>query len=247
MKKIIKIVIIILIVAAIGAVAWIYMDRDDGTDFPTPPSPTPTPVGKTWDVTVQDVVVENKTDNRYVNCVYPKITSLNNKEFQNYINTQIAKNINEYRSEIEYIIDDETKPTEMYTYITKYDKYVSNKYLSLVIDQDYQTGGIRSNKWKDIYNINLDTDRIFYLEELFEPGVKYEDAIIKEITKQADAKNIELMGGNGITKIPQKQKFYIKDNKLTIYYDPSEGAATVFGELHFEMPFTMNENGIFEI
>ena len=129
MKKIIKIVIIILVVAAIGAVAWICMDRDDGPDLPIINPPESGEKTGAWDVTVQDVVVENKTDNRYVNCVYPKITSLNNKEFQNYINTQIAKNINEYRSEIEYIIDDETKPTEMYTYITKYDKYVSNKYL----------------------------------------------------------------------------------------------------------------------
>lgn len=246
MKKIIKLVIAILVIVAIGVVAWEYMG-DKEPDFPII---NPTQSGESSDksrVIVRDVEVENKTDNRYVSCVYPKLVSLENTEFQNYINTQIAKNINAYREEIEYMIDDETKPTEMYTYITKYDKYECDKYLSLVIDQEYQTGGIRSIKSKDIYNINIDTCRLFYLEDIFEPGVKYEDAIIKEVTKQADAKSIELMGGKGISRIPQKQKFYIKDNKLVIYYDPSEAAATVFGELHFEMPFTMNENGYFEI
>ena len=55
------------------------------------------------------------------------------------------------------------------------------------------------------------------------------------------------MGGNGLTKLPAKQKFYVKDDKLVIYFDPSEAAANVYGELHFEMPFVMNESGYFEI
>lgn len=197
------------------------------------------------DIVVQEVKVENYTDNRYIYCIYPKIINMNSKEFENFINKQIATNINEYRNEIEYIVDDETLPTAMYKYVTSYSRYNSFKYLSLVIDQDYQTGGIRSNKWKDIYNINAETSRIFYLEELFEPGIKYEESIIAEIKKQAEAKNIELVGVNNT--LSKKQKFYIKDSKLVIYYDPSEVAATAFGELHFEMPFIMNEKGYFEL
>lgn len=248
-SKMILIICIIIVVLGVGG----YLTYNSMHKEPTPPiidipsGDIKTPDAKADSIVVQDVKVENYTDNRYINCVYPKITNLTDKEFENYINKQIATNINEYRSEIEYIVDDETLPTEMYRYVTTYSRYNCDKYLSLVIDQDYQTGGIRSNKWKDIYNINVETQRIFYLEELFEAGAKYEEAIIAEITKQAEAKNMELVGGNGLTKLPKKQKFYIKDNKLIVYFDPSEISATAFGEQHFEMPFTMNEKGFFEI
>ena len=249
MKKSFIIVLLILIVLGVGAV--IFINLDNGPDVP----PIIINSGDVLEednnlaskVVIEDVVVTNKTDNRYIDCVYPSIKSLKDKEFENSINSEIALNIQEYRNEIEFIIDEETKPVEMYSYITSYDKYTSGNYLSLVISQDYQTGGIRSNKWKDIYNINAKTERLFYLSELFEPGVKFEEAIIAEITKQAEIKNYELMGGNGLTKLPTKQKFYIKDDVLFIYFDPSEAAATVFGELHFEMPFKMNKDGRFEI
>ena len=185
-KVILIICVIVVVLAAGGYVAYNMMHSE-----PTPPDII-VPSGdveeekpKAESVVVQDVKVENYTDNRYINCVYPKVTNLTNKEFENYINKQIAMNISEYRNEIEYIIDDETLPTEMYRYVTSYSRYNCDKYLSLVIDQDYQTGGIRSNKWKDIYNINVETQRIFYLEDLFEAGAKYEEAIIAEITKQA--------------------------------------------------------------
>lgn len=252
MNKNFKLIIILIVLILLVAGGVFFLMQDSEIDVPNIPvesgDKTPGTTRNPKDIVVQDVKVENVTDNRYVSCLYPRVVSLTDGEFQNYINTQIATNINEYRAEIEYIIDEETKPTEIYRYVTKYDRYNAKiKYLSLVIDQDYQTGGIRSNKWKDIYNINVETERIVYLNDLFDAGVKYEEAIIAEIEKQAATKNYEMMGGNGLTKLSTKQKFYIKDDKLIIYFDPSEAAAAVFGELHFEMPFTLNENGFFEI
>lgn len=198
-------------------------------------------------IIVNDVVVENRTDNRIVDCVYPTLKSLNNKVLQNDINTEIAINIQQYIEEMGYIIDEDTPATALYSYICNYEKYTSGKYLSLVISQDYQTGGIRSNKWKDIYNINAETEKIILLNELFDENTNYEEAIIAEITKQAEENKYELMGGNGLKKLSKNQKFYIKDDKLFIYFDPSEAAANVYGELHFEMPFVMNEDGLFEL
>lgn len=254
MNKILKVVLVLFIIVAVAGGSFavykyftseekppIIEDPHSGDGILHAPGTT------AKDIIVQDVKIENITDNRYIDCTYPKITNLTDSEYQNYINKQIATVVNQYRNEIEYIIDDETEATEMYKYVTTYSRYNCQKYLSLVVDNDFQTGGIRSNKWEDIYNIDVQTERIFYLEDLFEPGLKYEEAIIAEITKQAKAKNIELMGGNGITKLAQKQKFYIKDDKLIIYFNPSETAANAFGELHFEMPFVMNENGYFEI
>lgn len=197
--------------------------------------------------TVVAVTVRNRTDNISVENVYPTITSFKNKEFENSINKQIADNISAYRAEMSYMVDDLTPDIKLYKYVTNYEKYTYGDYLTLVINQDYQTGGIRSNKWKDIYNINVRTERLIYLADLFQATTDYEGAIVDEITKQASEKGYELMGGDGITKLPAKQKFYIQDGKLIIYFDPSEAAGAVYGELTFEMPFKLDSNGYFQI
>ena len=193
------------------------------------------------------VTVRNRTDNISVENIYPTITSFKNKEFENSINKQIADNISAYRAEMSYMVDDLTPDIKLYKYVTSYDKYTYGDYLTLVVNQDYQTGGIRSNKWKDIYNINVRTERLIYLSDLFDATTDYESAIVEEITKQANAKGYELMGGDGISKLPTKQKFYIQDGKLIIYFDPSEVAGATYGELTFEMPFELNSNGYFQI
>lgn len=198
-------------------------------------------------VRVEAVNVRNITDNIVINNVYPTITSFSNKEFENSINKQIANNIAEYRAEINNIVDDITPEVKLYKYVTSYKKFTWGNYLTLVVEQDYQTGGIRSNSWKDIYNIDVSRERIVYLEDLFEATVDFEKEIIDEVTRQAGLKNIKLMGGDGLTKLPTKQKFYIQDGKLFIYFDPSEVAGNIYGALEFEMPFELNENGYFKV
>lgn len=185
--------------------------------------------------------------NRIIDVKYPSIQSFVNKDFQNYVNNSITSVILAYRDEIMVMIDDETPDTTLYTYKTIYEKLCHGDYLSLVISNDYQTNGIRSNKWKDIYNIDVKQERIFYLNDVFSANVDYEKAILSEITKQAKDKNIELMNGNGLNQLSDKQKFFIKDGKLVIYFDPSEIAPTSYGELTFEMPFILDENGKFTL
>lgn len=203
--------------------------------------------GRAANVVVEAIPVKNKTDNIDVECTYPAIRSFSNKEFENNINKQIATNINEYRTEINYVVDELTPEINLYKYRASYEKFTWGDYLTLVVSQDYQTGGIRSNTWKDIYNINVSTERIIYLSDLFEATTDYESAIISEVTRQADEKGYKLMGGDGLKKIPTYQKFYIKNGVLFIYFDPSEVAGATYGALEFEMPFTLNARGRFEV
>ena len=105
---------------------------------------------------------------------------------------------------------------------------------------------MRSNSWKDTYNVDVKRNTEIYLRDLFEPTTDYEEEIIKEINKQASKKNYELVGGNGLSDIPETQKFYIKDKVLVIYFDPAAIAPYVYGELHFEMPFEYKD-GIFYV
>ncbi|MBQ8300074.1 MAG: DUF3298 domain-containing protein [Clostridia bacterium] len=247
MKKKIAIISLCVAIAAVSLVSCsLFKEKNPNGDGPDVPPVVESGEKESY-VMVEPVTIRNNADHIMIENVYPSITSFSNKEFENYINKTIAANISEYRSEINHMVDDETLVDTIYTYTTNYEKYVWGDYLTLIVNQDYQTGGIRSNTWKEIYNINIASERIIYLEELFRATVDYEDAIIREITEQAAQKNYVLMGGDGLKKLPMKQKFYIRDGKLVIYYDPSEIAANKYGALEFEMPFTLDSEGFFEI
>ncbi len=250
-KVIGAILIIVVLLAAIGYVTYITFFEEKNPPIidvnPTNSGEENSDKTLADKVQIRAITVSNKTDNIYVDNVYPSIESFINKEFEHYINKQIANSTAEYRSEISYMVDDLTPETTLYKYTTNFEKYTWGDYLTIVINQDYQTGGIRSNTWKDLYNINARTERIIYLEDLFDATVDYESAIISEITMQAALKGYKLMGGDGLKKLPTKQSFYIRDAKLIIYFDPSEIAASEYGELNFEMPFKLDENGFFEI
>lgn len=250
MKKIIAILALIVVIG-VGYVFLLgpdgILNKDDtrSEENHEEVNPIDGPLAK--DVIIESVPVNNKADHININNRYPSIKSFKSKEFENYINKTIAGNIAEYRNEINEIVDDYTLDVKQYSYITNFERYNWGSYLTLIVNHDYQTGGIRSNTWKEIYNIDVSTERIIYLEDIFRATVDYEDAIIAEITKQAKDKNIVLMGGDGLKKLPTKQKFYIRDGNLIMYFDPSEVAANKYGVLEFEMPFKIDSEGYFEI
>ena len=248
MKKIIGILALIVVIATVSIFGYKMIGEEKPIDNPTS-GDTPVVLGSKLakDVRIEPVNVNNKADHINIDNRYPSITSFKSKEFENYINKTIAGNIADYRNEINEIVDDYTLDVKQYSYITDFERYNWGSYLTLVIKQDYQTGGIRSNSWKEIYNIDVSTERIIYLEDIFRATVDYEDAIIAEVTKQAKDRNIVLMGGDGLHKLPTKQKFYIRDGNLIMYFDPSEVAANKYGALEFEMPFEIDEEGYFEV
>ena len=248
MKKIIGILALIVVVATVSIFGYKMLGEDKPVDNPVSGDQTVIVGSKlAKDVRIEPVNVNNKADHININNRYPSIKSFKSKEFENHINKTIAANIADYRNEINEVVDDYTLDVKQYSYITDFERYNWGSYLTLVIKQDYQTGGIRSNSWKEIYNIDVSTERIIYLEDIFRATVDYEDAIIAEVTKQAKEKNIVLMGGDGLQKLPTKQKFYIRDGNLIMYFDPSEVAANKYGALEFEMPFEIDEEGYFEV
>ena len=254
MKKAIIVVIIIALLGTIGFLGYKAFfeegEQPESGDKPTiiePSNEHDHDDNLAAKVKVEAVNVRNKTDNIDINNVYPTITSFSNKEFENSINKQIANNIAEYRAEINNMVDDATPDVTLYKYVTSYKKYTWGNYLTLVVEQDYQTGGIRSNSWKDIYNVDVSRQRIVELSDLFPATIDFEKEIIDEVTKQSEQRGIKLMGGDGLNKLPTKQKFFIQDGRLFIYFDPSEVAGNIYGALEFEMPFTLNENGYFDV
>lgn len=244
MKKII-IILICLIIIAMGVVGYFVVQ--DLKDKPVLPEVSgeikeAKDFADLADVRSIKINEEARGVNRVVNVVYPSIQSFKNKSYQKYINDQITSVIFAYRDEINAIVDDDTPTSNMYTYKTSYEKYTNGDYLSLVILNDYQTGGIRTNKWKDIYNVDVRNERIIYLSDIFQPNVDYEKEILVEIKKQAEKNNYVLMNGAGLDSLKENQKFYInEEGMLIIYFDPAEIAPAKYGELQFGMPFVLEE------
>lgn len=247
--KFIVIAIVIVIVAVlIGVGIWIFNLLNDDTQKPVDIDNPAVGDNKTLSEKTIVETTESRTSNskQEVHINMPRISNLSDYSFQQYVNKQMSDSVSYYKNEINIMLDENTTVTTKYRYDVNYDRYNNDNYLSIVIDQKYETGGMRSNAWKDTYNIDVKNNREIYLADLFESTVDYEKEIVDEINEQATLKNYELVGGNGLKGIPEKQKFYIKDSKLIIYFDPAAIAPYVYGSLNFEMPFEF-ENGKFNV
>lgn len=245
--KFIVIAIMIIVVVIIVAGLFFLLPKDQGDT----PIEGENPIEEKEKSPSEKIKVDTITyiDNKEkseISINRPSIDNLSNNTFEQYINSQMSKTTEYYQNEINVVLDENTPNTTNYRYKVDYERYNNGEYLSLVMNQSYQTGGMRSNAWKDTYNIDVVNNREIFLKDLFERTVNYEEEIITEINEQAKLKNYELVGGNGLKSIPEKQKFYIKDGKLIIYFDPAAIAPYVYGSLNFEMPFEF-ENGKFNV
>ena len=249
-KIIIIIVAVILVIGISGLIIWLSHRDTDGGEEPTGPVQIIEDDNQSLaeKIVVESYEVNNSSNNRYVKAAIPNIKNLSDKGFQEYLNKKMLKTIQDYQNEITIMIDEDTPAVTLYKYVVSYETYANDRYLSLVISNDYQTGGMRSNAWKDTYNIDVTKgkSREITLADLFESGVDYKEKILEEINSQALAKEIELVGGNGLSTLQDTQKFYIEDGKLVIYFDPAAVAPYANGELKFIMPFAY-DNGLFKI
>lgn len=236
--KFIIIAIVVVMVLAVGGYFLVKFLKSEpaGPDGPDVP---PVVENKTAsEKIIVDATISNTSDSkREIHISMPTFSNLSDYAFQQYINQRMNDTVKGYQNEINVVLDEDTPLTTKYRYNVDFNRYNNDDYISLVISQNYQTGGMRSNAWKDTYNVDVTKNTEIYLKDIFDATVDYKQEIISEINKQAEDKNYELVGGNGLSDIPETQKFYIKDGALVIYFDPAAIAPYVYGELHFEMPF----------
>lgn len=242
MKRVVIVILIIIFVALCGV--GIYFGVFQGVQNP--------PVYESGENS-GDVIVENQapsekievttsytkttTNRREVNVEMPTIKGLSDYTFQEIVNKKIAESINPYVMEIGIVADETIPAGTKYYYTVSYERYNNGDYISLVVLQNYSTGGMRSNVWKDTYTIDVVNNREILLADICS-FKDYKKVIVDEINRQAAAKKIELVAGNGLADLPDTQRFYIKDEKLYIYFEPASIAPYLDGEMHFEMPFS---------
>ena len=194
-------------------------------------------------IIIKDKKTQYENSKKSVNVVIPEFQNLNS-DYGNYINSKIYKELNDtsvYENAIQGYSEQEI---QNFTYETNYQRYNVEDYISIVATQYIHIGDGRPRNQKKCYVIDARNNMSPALVDIFVEKNAYKAAIIEEINNQASAKNIELIGGNGLKEISDTQAFYIKEGKLIIYFEASEIAATAVGELEFEMPFKMSEGKI---
>ena len=258
MKKVLIVLAIVILIVIIGIIVikWIGQDKDGNGEIGVVEPQPEIPLSEKINVSV--VTRNNDSTRCTVRTERPYIENLPDYSKQDVINNKISNSINPYITEINVVSEGSTTvvsndnlvDTKLYSYYVTFDRYNNDKYLTLVVNQDIrislagnEVGGLRSNKWKDTYVIDCETSKEVSLGDICN-FANYKSYIVDEINRQARINNIPLVGNSQLIDIPDSQRFFIKDNKLFIYFEPASIAPYLAGELIFEMPFTYS-NGQF--
>lgn len=196
----------------------------------------------------------------------PELVGITNKSLQQNINNLILDSVKPYSDEISDISEgfttadtqDDMIKNKKYSYEVNYKTYTLDNYLSLVVIYDLKTGnsintgstglfdGLRSSKWKETYVVN--TADPYENEPLkVEDVCSFSDCrkvMAEEVNKQAEQEDIDIILGNGITEVPENQRFYINGQykTLVLYFEPGTITKYSLGEREYTMPFKYNSS-----
>lgn len=230
-KKIMVIIGIVVLLLVLYFVLNNHKDKMVSSD-----TPLESPVAET--IMINDKKVEIKNSLQDVTIILPEFQNLDS-EFQKYINAKMETELSEETVYQNAILGLEEEEIGLFTYDVNYNRYNCGDYVSIVMNQYIHLGEGRPRIQKKCYVIHAKENTLSHLSDVVTNKDTYQEVIMEEINKQARSMEIELVGGNGLLELSDTQAFYIKDNKLIIYFEASEIAATAVGELEFEMPFKM--------
>ena len=188
-------------------------------------------------------------NNKYINSVINiPIIITENKELSKYINDEITNNIMKFFNESQQQAKDYYENIEevenKFVANVDYDiKKNSDDILSIMIIYYKFAGGAHGDYEHVLYNIDMKNGKFISLSDLFKKNIDYKTVINEEIRKQIEELikiDKQNKGVYELEGISDKQKFYIQDDNLVIYFDLYEIAPYAAG-----MPeFIINVNKI---
>lgn len=171
----------------------------------------------------------------------PQIVGLINENDEKVINNEISDWTDSWINEVKETSEDLT-PTIPYELNAKYTLTNNESILSFYIDYYQFSGGAHGITTRKSYNIDIKSGKKIELKDLFKVGYDYKkninELIQKEINKHPD---YYFTGKEGFNGIKDNQSFYIKNNKIIIYFPYYEIAPYVAGMPEFEIPYDMQE------
>lgn len=166
----------------------------------------------------------------------PQIIGLSNKKSQDEINNEIVNYTNMWIKENKDA-SEEFQPQIPYELMASYIVTNNNKILSFYIDYYQFNGGAHGITNRKGYSIDIETSTKLKLEDLFKEGFDYRSYINNIISTEIDKnKDFYFIGKEGFNGIEDNQGFFIRDNKLVIYFDYYKIAPYVAGMPEFEIP-----------
>lgn len=187
----------------------------------------------------------------YIRISYPQIIKMNNKKIQDNINSflksEFLKSLEEYKEfvkDIELLVGLNNYPK--YYFETSFrTAYISNEFISLILDNIEYTGGAHPNHFSQGYNINLSNGSMLKLSDIIEKDLFQELSTNyqEKLLKQFSTKSL-LDVGFFVDKIQlnEEQDFYVKPDSLVIQFDPYEIATYATGSIEVELMFAEIKN-----
>ncbi len=168
----------------------------------------------------------------------PVILGVEGDALNERINSDINRDLNKYLQELKLTANGYIIPTTPYYLESNYEIYNhDDAILSFCILYTNYFGGAHSMTYKKCYNYDLRTgERLLFKDLVKDQSMKM--AINEEIKRQIDRRNKALgyEAINAFKGIGDRQKFYIRDGLLVLYFDLYQIAPYVAGIIEFTMP-----------
>lgn len=188
---------------------------------------------------IVDKPIKEIRDYIKINGEIPQIIGLSNKKSQDEINDEIVNYTNMWIKENKNA-SEEFQPQIPYELMASYivtNNKKNNNVLSFYIDYYQFNGGAHGITNRKSYNIDIENSKKLKLQDLFQKNFDYKGYINNIISTEIEKnKDFYFIGKEGFNGIEDNQGFFIRDNKLVIYFDYYKIAPYVAGMPEFEIP-----------
>lgn len=190
-------------------------------------------------IKVVDKIYKSKNDYLDINVIIPQLTGISDKKQEDLVNDKIIRWTENWINEVKQIADeyfkDKTAPLMPYQLYARYKLTNNSGIISFYIDYYQFSGGAHGITNRVAYNIEETSGIEMQLKDIFKGN--YKDVINKEISRQISKDPDRYFSGkDGFNGIGDNQNFYIKNNKVVIYFGLYEIAPYASGISEFIIP-----------
>lgn len=190
-------------------------------------------------VKVVDKIYKSKNNYLDINVIIPQLTGISDKKQEDLVNDKIIRWTENWINEVKQIADeyfkDKTAPLMPYQLYARYKLTNNSGIISFYIDYYQFSGGAHGITNRVAYNIEETSGIEMQLKDIFKGN--YKDVINKEISRQISKDPDRYFSGkDGFNGIGDNQNFYIKNNKVVIYFGLYEIAPYASGISEFIIP-----------
>ena len=189
-------------------------------------------------VNIVDKIYKSKNNYLDINVVVPQINGISNKKLEDIVNDKVIKWTENWINEVKQIADeyfkDKPSPLMPYQLYARYKVTNNSDIISFYIDYYQFSGGAHGITNRIAYNIEKSSGNEMQLKDIFKDNYNYKDIINKEISRQISKDpDRYFTGKDGFNGIGDNQNFYIKNNKVVIYFGLYEIAPYAAGISEF--------------